>query len=248
MRQERFVRDGAVGLPAGAVALEGNLRVPEGARGIILLPHGNGGGSVLSRFMARELQNRGLATLLFDLLTPDEEERDALDAGLRFDVPLLAERLENVAHWVRRHGPAKNLPAGVVGAGIAAAASLMAAAGRPQDIAAIVSRGGRPDLAADELALLRAPTLFIVGGADRTVLAIHREAFASVRARKRLAIVPGASHLFEEAGAPEAVVRLATAWLFEHLTGVRPDHDMIPEPGLLSLAGDLAGFAPTVPR
>ena len=202
---------------AGGVELAGTLSVPGAARGLVIFAHGSGSGrlSPRNRRVAAALEARGLATLLFDLLTAEEERIDALDAHLRFDIPLLAGRLVEVVDWAGRDS--RGLPIGGFGASTGAAAALIAAAERPRAIRAVVSRGGRPDLAGAHLAHVQSPTLLIVGGADREVLALNQEARARMRAPSSLAIVPGATHLFEEPGALEEVARLAGDFFLEHL-------------------------------
>jgi putative phosphoribosyl transferase len=170
-----------------------------------------------NRFVAEALRVRGLATFLFDLLTLDEEAQDEIDARLRFDIPLLAKRLGGVTAWVREHPRTRDLLVGYFGASTGAAAALIAAAERPDDVRAVVSRGGRPDLAGEWLRRVRAPTLFIVGGADTAVLRLNREALRSIVAAKELAVVPGATHLFEEPGTLDEVARLAGSWFVRHL-------------------------------
>jgi pimeloyl-ACP methyl ester carboxylesterase len=169
--------------------------------------------------VAQALRKRQLGTLLFDLLTAAEEKRDAIDGHLRFDIPLLASRLGEVTDRIRQSGLEKRLSIGYFGASTGAAAALIAAADRPGDVRAVVSRGGRPDLAAEALTRVRAPTLLIVGGADTTVLELNREALEQIQGPKRLTVVPGATHLFEEPGALETVARLAGDWFVEHLGG-----------------------------
>lgn len=202
-------------IPAGGVTLNGILSVPRAARGLVLFAHGSGSSrlSPRNRFVAAALFGRGLGTLLFDLLTPSEERADEIDGHLRFDIPLLAERLVAATDWARARG----LPIGYFGASTGAGAALIAAAERPAAVRAIVSRGGRPDLAGDALARVSAPTLFIVGGHDREVLALNREALALIPAQKELVIVPGATHLFEEPGALEHVAQAAGTWFERHL-------------------------------
>lgn len=203
---------------AGAVQLEGDLAVPEGARGLVLFAHGSGSSrkSSRNRFVAGLLRDRAIGTLLFDLLTANEEREDAIDARLRFNIPLLAARLVTVTDWMGKSGRAGGLPIAYFGASTGAAAALMAAAARPDTIAAVVSRGGRPDLAGDALARVRAPTLLIVGSADTMVLQLNQRALEQITAPKHLAVVPGATHLFEEPGALEQVARLAGSWLVQH--------------------------------
>lgn len=168
--------------------------------------------------MAEALRKRGLGTLLFDLLTGDEERRDAVDAHLRFDIPLLARRLGEVTDWIQARDPTR--PIGYFGASTGAAAALIAATTHPQIVRAVVSRGGRADLAGAALARVHAPTLLIVGGEDETVLRLNQDALRQIHAPKKLAIVPRATHLFEEPGALEEVARLAADWFVQHLSAV----------------------------
>jgi pimeloyl-ACP methyl ester carboxylesterase len=207
-------------LPAGDVGLEGELVIPASAQGLVLFAHGSGSSrrSPRNRLVAQVLRNRGLGTLLFDLLTADEGRQDALDEHLRFDIPLLARRLGEVTDWLREQELARTLRFGYFGASTGAAAALIAAADRPESVAAVVSRGGRPDLAEGSLARVRAPTLLIVGGEDRVVLRLNREALQPIPAPKQLAIVAGATHLFEEPGALDEVARLAGDWFVQYLS------------------------------
>jgi len=204
-----------VHIPCAAHLLEGELVVPRTARGIVLFAHGSGSSrfSPRNRVVAEYLQDAGLATLLFDLLT---ETEDQLYPN-RFDIPLLTQRLLAASDWVRRDRSVGHMPLGYFGASTGAAAALQAAAVRPA-IGAVVSRGGRPDLALAELPTVRAPTLLIVGGDDIQVIALNREAYAALRAPKALEIVPGASHLFEEPGTLDQVAHLAAAWFRRYLT------------------------------
>jgi putative phosphoribosyl transferase len=210
----------AVRIPVGPVELQGNLDVPEDAKGVVLFAHGSGSGrhSPRNRYVARALKERGLATLLIDLLTPDEEEVDLRTGRLRFDIGLLALRLAGATDWLRREPDTRDLRIGYFGASTGAGAALVAAAERPQEVGAVVSRGGRPDLAGDALPLVEAPTLLIVGGDDERVLRMNEEAFARLRVEKRLEVIPGAGHLFEEPGALEEVARLAAGWFTRHLS------------------------------
>ena len=184
------------------------------ARGIVLFAHGSGSSRLSPRnaFVAEALQHAGMATLLFDLLT----DQEAADRANVFDIPLLADRLDQAATWVGTIAAGRNLPLGFFGASTGAAAALVAAAGR-RDVRAIVSRGGRPDLAGDALENVIAPTLLIVGGHDPEVLALNRSAYRRLRCERRLEVVPGATHLFEEPGTLESVVALARAWFLHHL-------------------------------
>ena len=213
------MEDSPVRVSAGPVELEGNLSVPEGARSAVLFAHGSGSGrhSPRNRYVARVLREAGLATLLIDLLTPEEEEVDLRTGHLRFDIGLLADRLAGATNWLMENPGTSNLRIGYFGASTGAGAALVAAAERPEAVGAIVSRGGRPDLAGDALPLVKAPTLLIVGGDDVPVIAMNEEAFAQMHAEKELKIVPGATHLFEEPGALEEVARLAAGWFTGHL-------------------------------
>jgi dienelactone hydrolase len=212
--------ESVVRVPAGGVTLEGNLARPEDARGVVLFAHGSGSSrlSPRNRHVARVLNEAALATLLVDLLTPEEEAIDARTAHLRFDISLLAERLVAATDWLADHPDTRGLRVGYFGASTGAAAALVAAAVRAAAVGAVVSRGGRPDLAGRALALVRAPTLLIVGGRDAQVLELNREAFAQLTCEKRLEIVPGATHLFEEPGALDRVALLARDWFQRYLT------------------------------
>lgn len=199
--------------------LAGDLAVPEGARGIVVFAHGSGSSRLSPRnqFVARELRGARLATLLFDLLTAEEDEVDEVTREYRFDIDLLARRLVGATDWLAEQPEAQELKIGYFGASTGSAAALMAAAERPTLVRAIVSRGGRPDLAAPALPRVLAPTLLIVGGNDEQVLGMNKKAMAQMRAQKELAIVEGATHLFEEPGALEEVARLARGWFARHL-------------------------------
>jgi dienelactone hydrolase len=212
--------DAIVRVSAGDIALEGNLAIPEAAAGIVVFAHGSGSSrhSPRNRFVAEQLQRRGLATLLIDLLTAEEEEDDTRTRHLRFDIDLLAHRLALAADWLTQRRDTERLKLGYFGASTGAGAALMAAASRPERVAAIVSRGGRPDLAGTALPHVTAPTLLIVGGDDVPVIGLNRQAFAHINAEKRLEIVPGASHLFEEPGTLEQVASLAADWFVRYLS------------------------------
>jgi dienelactone hydrolase len=205
----------------GEATLEGNLTIPVGATGIVLFAHGSGSSrhSPRNRFVARHLQHAGFATLLIDLLTADEESLDRVTAQLRFDIPLLADRLVGATSWLGQEPDTARLPIGSFGASTGAAAALCAAARLPDRVAAVVSRGGRPDLAGETLAKVRAPTLLIVGGDDRIVIALNQSALEQLHTpRQELVIVPGAGHLFEEPGTLEQAAQHAAEWFREHLT------------------------------
>jgi putative phosphoribosyl transferase len=214
------MREREVQVSAGPVTLEGNLGIPEGAEGAVLFAHGSGSGrhSPRNRYVAKELRRAGLATLLIDLLTPEEEETDLRTSHLRFDIELLAERLVGATDWLTRNADTQGLNVGYFGASTGVGAALVAAAERPEEVGAVVSRGGRPDLARTALPRVVAPTLLIVGGDDVPVIGMNREALAQLRAEKKLEIVPGATHLFEEPGKLEEVARLAARWFTSHLS------------------------------
>jgi putative phosphoribosyl transferase len=205
----------AVGVPAGGeLRLDGDLAVPAGTRGVVLFAHGSGSGrrSPRNRQVAAALGRTGLATLLLDLLTVDEEAAEQAGGTLRFDVGLLAGRLGAAMDWVAGDQRTSELGLGLFGASTGAGAALLAAAARPDEVAAVVSRGGRPDLAGDELARVRAPTLLVVGGRDQAVLELNRAARERLAGVADLQVVAGATHLFEEPGALERVAELAAAW------------------------------------
>lgn len=201
------------------IYLEGNLEIPQGARGIVLFAHGSGSSrlSPRNKYVASVLNKAGLATLLFDLLTREEEIIDIQTAEFRFNIELLARRLVGATDWVVKNPTTKNLRIGYFGASTGAAAALIADTLRPNVVYAIVSRGGRPDLAAQVLSKVKAPTLLIVGGYDEPVIRLNEEALEQISAAKELAIVPGATHLFEEPGMLEEVARLAKDWFLRHL-------------------------------
>jgi dienelactone hydrolase len=206
-----------VSLNVEAVRLQGLLRLPPNASALVLFAHGSGSGRLSPRnnYVAERLGESGLATLLFDLLTEKEEEIDALTAELRFDIPLLTDRLVAATMWTLKQQRLEGLAVGYFGASTGAAAALAGAARIPT-IAAVVSRGGRPDLAGAALAQVRAATLLIVGGDDREVLALNRKALAQLSCEARLEVVPGATHLFTEPGALEQVASLSAAWFTSH--------------------------------
>lgn len=204
----------------GKARLHGELCVPEGATGLVVFVHGSGSSrhSPRNQRVAREFNARGLATLLFDLLTESEQPLDELTRQLRFDIPLLSQRLSGVVDQLRNQAPPRELRIGLFGASTGAAAALITAASRPADVAAVVSRGGRVDLAAQSLARVRAATLLIVGERDEEVLQLNRQAAAQLDCVHQLVTVPGATHLFEESGALEVVARLAGDWFVRHLS------------------------------
>jgi len=212
--EERLVQ-----VPAGAVTLEGNLTLPQDSQAVVLFAHGSGSSrhSPRNRYVARMLNEAKLATLLIDLLTLHEEVIDERTAQLRFDIDLLAERLVDTTDWLTQYPDTKYLRIGYFGASTGAAAALVAAAERPDQVHAIVSRGGRPDLAGPALPRVRAPTLLIVGGNDVQVIELNRLALAQLRSEKQLVIIPGATHLFEEPGALDKVAWLAREWFQRHL-------------------------------
>ncbi len=214
----RMLRDAEISVDAGSVELAGRLTIPERAQGIVVFAHGSGSSrhSPRNRFVASVLNDAGLATLLLDLLTPAEE----VNRANVFDIGLLAARLVEVAAWLTRQADTATLPIGYFGASTGAGAALRAAADPRVKIDAVVSRGGRPDLAGAALADVRAPTLLIVGGRDDIVLELNRQAQAAMRTECRLVVVPGATHLFEEPGTLEQVAELACHWFVEHLSAV----------------------------
>jgi putative phosphoribosyl transferase len=218
-RPDRDVQEHEVEVSLPDATLTGTLTVPPGARGMVVFAHGSGSGrfSPRNRAVAGALVDAGLATLLMDLLTEDEEVEDMRTARLRFDIPLLAERVIGAIDWLHSDPAYAELPVGCFGASTGAAAALIAAAERPERVHAVVSRGGRPDLAGDALPRVRAPTLLIVGGRDTEVIRLNMQAQAALGGESKLEIVPGASHLFEERGALEQVAALAEEWFLQHL-------------------------------
>ncbi len=220
----------SVQVPVSDGSLDGDLAVPAAARGLVAFAHGSGSSrhSPRNRHVAGRLQQAGLATLLIDLLTPAEEEADQLTAHLRFDIPLLGRRLLDIVDWTGRDPQTAGLPLGLFGASTGAAAALRAAADRPHRVAAVVSRGGRPDLAADVLPRVLAPTLLIVGERDLPVLDLNRQALALLAGPARLEVVAGAGHLFEEPGALDRVADLASEWFLRHLPAAATPADRRP--------------------
>jgi putative phosphoribosyl transferase len=213
----------AVRIDLGAAAIEGDLHVPEGASGLVVFAHGSGSSrfSRRNRAVAKILEHARFGTLLLDLLTRQEETADERTAEYRFDIPLLGRRVIGATDWLLARGDLAHLPVAYFGASTGAAAALIAAAARPEVTRAVISRGGRPDLADGALADVLAPTLLIVGGNDEPVIQMNRDAMRLMRAPVALEIVPGATHLFEEPGTLEQVARLATDWCAAHLTGGR---------------------------
>jgi dienelactone hydrolase len=201
------------------VSLEGDLAIPDGAHGIVLFAHGSGSSrhSSRNRFVAEELRRGGLGTLLLDLLTPAEEQIDMRTGQLRFDIGLLADRLIGTIRWLDGQEETRALPVGLFGASTGGGAALVAAARRADRVDAVVSRGGRPDLADEELPHVRAPTLLIVGGNDPVVIELNKRAMRQMIAEVELVIIPRATHLFEESGALEEVAVLARNWFVQHL-------------------------------
>src|SRR5216117_1469628 len=208
-----------VQIHAGHAVLSGNLTIPDNAVGLVLFAHGSGSSrySPRNQFVARTLNDAGLATLLFDLLTPDEEVTDTYTREHRFNIGLLAERLVHATKWAKRQEQTRDLQLGYFGSSTGAAAALVAVAEIPQDVGAVVSRGGRPDLAGDALPKVKAPTLLIVGGNDDIVIELNEMARDQMRCEVKLEIIPGATHLFEEQGALEHVAKLASDWFVDHL-------------------------------
>jgi dienelactone hydrolase len=209
----------AVRIPVGRELLDGDLGIPAGARGLVIFAHGSGSSrhSPRNRQVAEALHLAALGTLLLDLLTPAEEQVDRLTAHHRFDIPLLAKRLVAAIDWASADPATKHLPIGLFGASTGAAAALVAAAERPAAVRAVVSRGGRPDLAGAALPHVQAPTLLVVGSRDVPVIDLNRQAAANLRCPHELTLVAGATHLFEEPGTLAEVERLATHWLVQHL-------------------------------
>src|SRR3989304_123897 len=200
--------------------IQGNLVVPSGARGVVLFAHGSGSGrfSPRNQYVAKVLDEAGIGTLLIDLLTKEEDEIDTATGEFRFDIGLLSQRLEVATEWLKQNPATKSLAIGYYGASTGAAAALIAATKFPKDVKTVVSRGGRPDLAMQHLQKVKVPTLFIVGGKDTVVIDLNKKAMEQVPAEKKLEIVPGATHLFEEPGKLEEVAKLSADWVFAHLS------------------------------
>ena len=213
------VEEKEVTIPVGKAVINGNLTVPQGAKGIVLFAHGSGSSRFSPRNtrVAREINEAGIATLLIDLLTEAEEEIDESTGEFRFNIDLLAQRLVHATEWVKKNPDTESLSIGYFGASTGAAAALIAAAKLPEQVKAVVSRGGRPDLAGEHLPNVKAPTLLIVGGDDTEVLELNRQASQQMTSERKIAVVPGATHLFEEPGKLEEVARLAIGWFSKHL-------------------------------
>jgi dienelactone hydrolase len=206
-------------IPVANVVVEGTLTLPPGAKGVVLFAHGSGSSrfSPRNQYVAKEFNKAKIGTLLFDLLTQEEDETDVVTAEYRFNIALLAERLIGATEWLRNDPLTKRLAFGYFGASTGAAAALIAAAKLPNDIVAVVSRGGRPDLAGDYLPRVAAPTLLLVGGLDTAVIELNRQAMNQMTSEKKIVIVPGATHLFEEPGTLEEVAKISTNWFLRYL-------------------------------
>jgi putative phosphoribosyl transferase len=213
------VEEKEVTIPVGKAVVYGNLTVPNGAKGIVLFAHGSGSSRFSTRNtqVAREINAAGIATLLIDLLTQEEDAVDEFTGEFRFNVDLLAQRLVHATEWVKKNPDTKSLAVGYFGASTGAAAALIAAAILPEQVKAIVSRGGRPDLAGQHLPNVKAPTLLIVGGDDTQVIELNKQASQQMKTEKKIVVVPGATHLFEEPGKLEEVARLAISWFSKHI-------------------------------
>lgn len=211
--------ESVIKIPVGNVEVEGNLFLPSGTHGVVVFAHGSGSSrfSPRNQYVAKEFNKAQLGTLLFDLLTADEEEEDALTAEYRFNITLLAQRLIGVTKWLRNDPQTKQLAIGYFGASTGAAAALIAAAKMSNDLAAVVSRGGRPDLAGEYLSVVKAPTLLLVGGLDVEVIDLNRQAMRQMTNKNRLVIVEGATHLFEEPGKLEEVAKFSKEWFERYL-------------------------------
>jgi putative phosphoribosyl transferase len=229
-----------VTIPASGVMLKGSLDVPVHATGLVIFAHGSGSSrhSPRNRQVAAAIQDAGMATLLFDLLTATEEDEDRYTGHLRFNIGLLAQRLVEATGWALHHRETRGLPVGYFGASTGAAAALIAAAALEDRIAAVVSRGGRPDLAGQALEHVSAPTLLIVGERDEEVLDLNRQAYARMHCTRELVVVPGATHLFEEPGTLEKAAEVAIAWYRRHL---------VPDPALRGESREDSSHRPAAP-
>jgi dienelactone hydrolase len=214
-------RSRAEQIPSGQIMLEGKLSIPAGATGAVLFAHGSGSSrhSPRNQFVAQTIRDAGVGTLLFDLLTPDEEAVDMSTRHLRFDIGLLAQRLVDATNWIKSKPDTSQLKIGYFGSSTGGGAALVAAATLGEDVGAVVSRGGRPDLAGDALPLVKSPTLLIVGGLDHAVIRLNEQAYRELRCEKELAIIPGATHLFEEPGTLEKVAKIAADWFQQKVGG-----------------------------
>lgn len=210
----------AVKISINKVIVEGNLTIPHNARGVVLFAHGSGSSrfSPRNQYVAKKFKEARIGTLLFDLLTSEEEEDDMLTAEYRFNITLLAERLIGATEWCKKDPRTQQLSFAYFGASTGSAAALIGAAKLPNDISAVVSRGGRPDLAYEFLPKVKAPTLLLVGGLDTEVIELNKQAMAQMSAEKKLVIIPGATHLFEEPGKLEEVAKFSTDWFVKYLT------------------------------
>ena len=219
MEKTKILDECPVKVTTSKVTLEGDLCIPSNASGVVVFAHGSGSGrrSSRNRYVGQVLRQSGLATLLFDLLTEEEEKSDVQTGRYRFDIRLLANRLVSTMQWLKQNPETKDMNIGYFGASTGAAAALVAAAEHPTDVGAVVSRGGRPDLVRTALPYVKSPTLLIVGGRDLPVMAMNRDAFSELHSEKKLVVIPGATHLFEEAGALEEVAKLATNWFANYL-------------------------------
>jgi len=213
-------KEEVVVIPVGKATIEGNLVIPIGARGVVLFAHGSGSGrfSPRNQYVAKVLNEAGIGTLLIDLLTKEEDEIDTATGEFRFDIGLLSQRLEVATEWLKQNPATKSLAIGYYGASTGAAAALIAATKFPKDVKTVVSRGGRPDLAMQHLQKVKVPSLFIVGEKDTVVIDLNKKAMEQVPAEKKLEIVPGATHLFEEPGKLEEVAKLSADWFLAHLS------------------------------
>src|SRR5881275_2537779 len=215
-----------VQIQAGQAILSGTLHLPTSARALVLFAHGSGSSrhSPRNQFVARTLNDAGLATLLFDLLTPEEESVDLYTREHRFDINLLAKRLVHATNWAKQQSQTQDFNIGYFGSSTGGGAALVAAAELPEDVGAVVSRGGRPDLAGEALPKVKAPTLLLVGGEDHVVIELNEQARAQMKCECKIDIVPGATHLFEEPGALEKVAKLASDWFSLHASGMAGPH------------------------
>jgi putative phosphoribosyl transferase len=206
--------ESALKIPVGNVEVEGNMFLPQQASGLVVFAHGSGSSrfSPRNQYVAKEINKANIGTLLFDLLTPGEEEEDELTGDYRFDIALLAQRLIGVTQWLRNDPSTQNVKLGYFGASTGAAAALIAAAKMPEAVSVVVSRGGRPDLAGEYLSQVQAPTLLLVGGWDEEVIELNKQAQRQMTNENKLVVIPAATHLFEEPGKLEEVARFASDW------------------------------------